>query len=57
MKWRQTMANDQQRGTQAAQHAHDQDKQLDTSKMNSGERDAALSAQRRLQELNKKRLT
>lgn len=42
------MSSNQERGQQAAQRAHDQGKQLDTSKMNSGERDAAMAHQKHL---------
>lgn len=47
------MSSDQQRGTQAAQNAHKNGTQIDFNKLSTGERDAALAEQKRLQSQNK----
>jgi len=42
------MANDQQRGKQAADRANQQGKRVDYNKLNTAERDAALAREKQL---------
>ena len=43
------MSSDQERGTKIAQDANKNGAQIDFNKLNSGERDAALAEQKRIQ--------